>query len=89
MFECYATLSDPVADWTCSSEVIDMWTDDEGNTWYKCVFQSYGGGSSTYYALDRVSNGGKTWERAFSNIEYPKLIDPDDVMAMYRIYYRQ
>lgn len=84
--ESYSTLFLPVPICTGARTIINKWTDSVGNIWYKSIEKSIGCGA--YYELHRISNSGKTWEHAYSSIDYPAEIDPDDVTANYRIYYR-
>jgi hypothetical protein len=70
--------------------IYEVWTDAEGNIWYKSG--SYNGGyfegaDQVVFELTKVSNSGSILEYMFSYHEYPTDLDPDHIF--YRIYYRQ
>jgi beta-lactamase regulating signal transducer with metallopeptidase domain len=84
--EYYATLSDPVTNCSETFTITDKWKDLKGNIWYTCITKSIS--NKPYYELYRISNSGKTWEAVFSGVDFPETLDPDDILANYRIFYR-
>jgi hypothetical protein len=71
--------------------IYDVWTDDEGNIWFKCGFYAGGyfeGAGQQNFELNKISNSGSIWEYMISYHEYPTEIDPDSFL-FYRIYHRQ
>jgi len=86
--ELYAGMAD-IAHRKGKYNIIDKWTDSEGNVLYK-IRRAWGDG--TYgekpdYELHKISNSGLTWEFVFSMDEYPTEINPNH--PFYMIYYRQ
>ncbi len=70
--------------------IIEKWTDDEGNIWYKSI-QKVPSLNMIAHALTKISNSGNTMESSFKTSgEFPTLLDPNDLrVSNYEIYYRQ
>jgi len=74
--------------------ITDKWTDSEGNTWYnykvtKLWYQTNVTRTDPLYGLAKISDSGRTLERAYSGIDYPQEINPDALEFIYQIHYRQ
>ena len=70
--------------------IYDIWTDDEGNIWFKSSGYSGGyfeGADQANFELNKISNSGSIWENDKSYHEYPIELNPDALL--YRIWYRQ
>ena len=74
--------------------ITNKWTDSEGNVWYnymvtKLWYQTGVTRTDPLYGLAKISNSGKTLERAYSGIEYPQELNPEALEFIYQIHYRQ
>jgi len=66
-------------------EIIEKWTDEGGNIWYK--IESIAGANEKSFNLMKISDSGNTLEYMLGKAGYAEETDPNDVK--YRIYYRQ
>jgi hypothetical protein len=74
--------------------ITEAWVDAKGDRWYKVRSQ---GGEYPFtkalvevWALQRISNGGKTFETVISFADYPTQIDPTPGEGqIYGIWYKQ
>jgi hypothetical protein len=69
--------------------ITNKWTDSGGNVLYTIITRCECNPNSREYRLVKISNSGKTLEWSYSNNDYPKEIDQNDVYSVYEIYYRQ
>jgi len=70
--------------------INEVWTDNEGNIWFKSNYYDggyYEGANPAVFLLNKISNFESIWEYVVSYHGYPTDIDPD--AFFYRIYYRQ
>jgi hypothetical protein len=81
----YRYITDTEYYFVCAYEIIDNWTDSEGNVWCKATYHGVGSGI-TYYQLWRVNNTGTTWEIRDDPNKFPTEMDTS---WNYKIYYRQ
>jgi hypothetical protein len=67
--------------------LVEKWTDQQGNTWYKEYAQS---ADSSNYSLDRISKDGSVMETLYNMRALPqeRELDPKNY-DKYRIYYRR
>ena len=85
----YNRISDTGKKYTGHYEIVDKWTDSEGNIWYK-MHVWYGPIDEEHisgYELDKFSESGKVWEYISDIYAFPTEIDESDFR--YHIYYRQ
>jgi hypothetical protein len=87
-YEAYTKIVSSSPKYKGTYQIIDKWTDSEGNTLYKSIVR-YEGGLQYSYELGKISKDRSTWEYAFSYINYPTEFDLNPDNAHYRIYYRQ
>jgi len=82
-----ATDTQPAVD--MNENVVEKWTDAEGNIWYKITWTFLSG--EKYNELDRISNNGTVLEyvTAPARVGWPTEIRKDHHDWEYRIYYRQ
>ncbi len=66
--------------------IEDIWTDTEGNIWYKATIEE-NWTTTVMYVLGKIDSSGTFRELSWSGVEYPSEIDPD--YSQYYIYYRQ
>jgi hypothetical protein len=74
--------------------ITDKWADSEGNVWYnymvtKLWYQTGATRTDPLYGLAKISNSGKTLERAYSGIDYPQELNPEALEFTYQIHYSQ
>jgi hypothetical protein len=84
-FESFVNADSKVPTWHGSQLIEKKWKDSEGNIWFKIKWS--GNWGETGYELAKISNSGNTLEYVFSNVEYPKEIDPKN--TLYRKYTRE
>ena len=85
----YNRISDTGKKYTGHYEIVDKWTDSEGNIWYK-THVWYGPIDEVHisaYEIDKFSESGKVWEYISDKFEFPTEIAESDYR--YHIYYRQ
>jgi len=88
-FDAYFMLSDKKKYRSGIYEIVEKWTDSEGNIWYKrhvwggAKVEGHPGG----YALDKFSNSGNVWEYIESGADFPTEIDKNH--PYYHRYNRQ
>jgi len=88
-YDSYNKTSDAGKMYTGHYQIIDKWTDSEGNIWYKMHFWfgSILEDHPNYYELAKFSKSGKVWESIDGKFEFPTELDESHVK--YDIYYRQ
>jgi hypothetical protein len=74
--------------------ITNKWTDSEGNVWYnykvtKLWYQTGVTRTDPLYGLAKISDSGRTLERAYSGINYPQELNPEALEFTYQIHYRQ
>jgi len=81
LVELFRSLTSTAYDWRGTSIIVEKWTDEAGNIWYKefsrCSLKGFYSGHT--FGLDRLSDDGKTLETIFGNISWPipAEMDPD------------
>ena len=75
--------------WPGTSTLVEKWTDEEGNIWYKDYYREQYGGASALYQLYKISNNGTVFEMIWRKREFPTEAEMDPNGATYRIFYRQ
>jgi hypothetical protein len=83
--EVYKLLSDAIPIATGTYVIDDDWT-ESGIHWFKVTAPM---GGTTYYEIDKLSNGGNTYESVASTVAYPAQFDPLNPSYYYTIRYRQ
>ena len=86
--EAYIKLNSDTLAYRGTYQLIDKWTDSNGNTLYKSIVR-YEGGINISYEIGKISNDKTTWELAFSYVSMPTEDDLNPDNANCRIYYRQ
>jgi len=88
-FDTYNRTSDTGKESSGHYEIIDKWTDYEGNIWYK--MHTWRGviveGKPNDYELHKYSNSGKVLEYISRHGDFPTEMDENHLW--YHIYYRQ
>jgi hypothetical protein len=74
--------------------ITDKWTDSDGNVWYKYMvtklwYQTGVTRTDPLYGLAKISNSGRTLERVYSGIDYPRELSQVILEYTYQIHYRQ
>lgn len=89
VFKDYATISDTTPSVQGPEQIVDYWTDSEGNVWFKTnaiwkgeKYQTFQKISKSGTVLEIVSN--KVTE--FDSKSFPTKVDP--TVSSYRIYHR-
>ena len=88
-YKDYRAISDTVPIEEGTEQIVDQWTDSEGNAWYKTRASME---NSKYLTLQRISRSGTLLELAINEVvdfasgDFPARIDPAG--PVYRIYYR-
>ena len=66
--------------------IEDIWTDTEGNIWYKATIEE-NWTTTVMYVLGKIDSSGSVWEFVWSGVDFPPEIDSNH--GNYLIYYRQ
>ena len=66
-------------------EIIEKWTDEEGNLWYE--IEKHYTAMHKLFVLIKISGSGNILEYVFSKLEFAEDIDPN--ASTYGIFYRQ
>jgi hypothetical protein len=86
-YEVCIKINSDSPDYRGTYQLIDKWTDSDGDTLYKSIVRHEGGGVT--YELGKISKDKTTWEYVFSYVSMPTLDDLNPDNANYRTYYRQ
>jgi hypothetical protein len=81
----YRHLSDTSAAADLTFTVEESWT-EKGIRWFKVKIPF---GSGTMYEIDKLTEGGNTYESVFGTDKYPLSFDPKSPSYMYTIRYRE
>jgi hypothetical protein len=87
--ELYMRIENKNPVWPGTSNLVDKWTDAEGNIWYRDFFRDQYGGGLALYQLYKISDNGKILEMIWRQREFPAEAEMDSSGATYRVFYRQ
>ncbi len=85
--EAFSKAGDTTLRFRWTMAILDKWTDEEGNIWYKTLERSSYGGRA--YELYRISNDNRVLENATKTNGFPSEDDLKLKQGGYLIYYRQ
>jgi len=88
-FEVYTFKDDEKPSGRGTSTIVDKWTDNEGNIWYKEFYRGDWSSRTVYFRLIKLSNNASKWESVQSTVDFPtqKDLSAENRWAMgYRIF---
>jgi len=88
--EAFTTISSERPAFKGTTYIVQKWTDESMNVWYKVVLRWENNPNINRYYLYKINPDGKIWELIWRLKDFPSLneFDPED-KNYYEIYYRQ
>ena len=87
-YEGYNRIDAFTKTWRETFSIQERWADVKGNIWYKVIWVPSLCDCTQIYELARIGDSGRVYEASYSNVSYPRAIDPKDYHSTYRIYRR-
>lgn len=92
VLKSYEYISDREPNWTYKLSIGESWYDENGDIWFKCVWELMGlvaevSPTYTYYSINKISNSGTVWECCWRTSDYPTELS--QLEGGYRTLFRQ
>lgn len=92
VLKSYDQLTDTKQRNTYQLSIVDSWYDENGDIWFKCVWERIGAAAEVdtidfYYSLNKLSSAGTVWECCWKASDYPTELS--QLAGGYTVHFRQ